>query len=189
MIKTRVFDVLEERGQKQRWLLGALDRAGYRVSEGYLSQIKAGTKQPGRQFIDAVCGVMRMQEDELFYSEGGTEPMAGKTSKTATARAAARASRREKGKINVAIIGVGNCASSLVQGRYFYQDAEPGQLIPGLMHVDLGGYHIRDINFVAAIDIDENKVGHDLSEAVFTAPNNTYKFSDVPKQGVRSPGG
>ncbi|MDP9237072.1 MAG: inositol-3-phosphate synthase [Chloroflexota bacterium] len=93
--------------------------------------------------------------------------------------------KRDKGKINVAIIGVGNCASSLVQGRYFYQDAEPGQMIPGLMHVDLGGYQIRDINFVAAIDIDENKVGHDLSEAVFTQPNNTFKFSDVPRQGVR----
>jgi len=72
-----------------------------------------------------------------------------------------------------------------VQGRYFYEDARPGVLIPGLMHVDLGGYHVRDINFVAAIDIDENKVGKDLSQAVFTAPNNTYKFSDVPHQGVR----
>ena len=92
---------------------------------------------------------------------------------------------RSKDKVRVAIIGVGNCASSLVQGRYFYQDAREGELIPGLMHIDLGGYHIRDINFVAAIDIDENKVGHDLSEAVFTVPNNTYKFSDVPHQGVR----
>jgi myo-inositol-1-phosphate synthase len=126
-----------------------------------------------------------MPEHQLFYTEGGTETMAGKTDKAASKAAARASGRRNDGKINVAIIGVGNCASSLVQGRYFYQDAQEGQLIPGLMHVNLGGYHISDINFVAAIDIDENKVGRDLSEAVFTAPNNTIKFSDVPKQGVR----
>jgi myo-inositol-1-phosphate synthase len=89
------------------------------------------------------------------------------------------------GSINVAIIGVGNCASSLVQGVHFYRDAQPGQEIPGLMHVDLGGYHIRDINFVAAFDIDVNKVGKDLSEAIFTPPNNTEKFTDVPPIGVK----
>ena len=86
--------------------------------------------------------------------------------------------------INVAIVGVGNCASSLVQGVRYYQNANPGDRIPGLMHVDLGGYHIRDINFVAAFDIDANKVGKDLSEAIFTQPNNTYKFCDVPRLGV-----
>jgi myo-inositol-1-phosphate synthase len=89
------------------------------------------------------------------------------------------------GSINVAIIGVGNCASSLVQGVHFYRDAQPGQEIPGLMHVDLGGYHIRDINFVAAFDVDVNKVGKDLSEAIFTPPNNTEKFTDVPSLGVK----
>ncbi|WP_408022423.1 inositol-3-phosphate synthase [Sorangium sp. Soce836] len=87
--------------------------------------------------------------------------------------------------MNVAIVGVGNCASSLVQGRYFYENAEEDQFVPGLMHVNLGGYHVRDIKFVAAIDIDANKVGKDLSEAIFTYPNNTVKFSDVPHQGVR----
>ncbi len=187
MLRTRVFEVLEERGQKQRWLLAELDRRGYRVSEGYLSQIKAGTKQPGRQFVAAVCDVMGMSEQQLFFTEGGVDPMPAKkiTGGSRTRPANRALAKRDKGKINVAIIGVGNCASSLVQGRYFYQDAEPGQMIPGLMHVDLGGYQIRDINFVAAIDIDENKVGHDLSEAVFTQPNNTFKFSDVPRQGVR----
>ena len=190
MLKTRVFEVLEGRGQKQRWLLGELERHGYRVSEGYLSQIKSGVKQPNRQFIDAVCSVFGMAEQKLFYVEGGRQTMAGKTTRQAAktpAKALARAAggKRQKGKINVAIIGVGNCASSLVQGRYFYRDAKEGQLIPGLMHTNLGGYHISDINFVAAIDIDENKVGHDLSEAVFTTPNNTIKFSDVPHQGVR----
>ena len=89
------------------------------------------------------------------------------------------------GKINVAIIGVGNCASSLIQGVYFYRNAKEGESVPGLMHVNLGGYHISDINFVAGIDIDKNKVGKDLSEAIFTLPNNTMKFTDVPPTGVK----
>ena len=87
-------------------------------------------------------------------------------------------------KIRVAIIGVGNCASSLVQGVHFYKDAPEDEFVPGLMHVRLGGYHIGDIEFSAAFDIDKNKVGKDLSEAIFTAPNNTYKFCDVPLLGI-----
>ncbi len=87
--------------------------------------------------------------------------------------------------INVAIIGVGNCASSLVQGVEFYRNAEEGQVIPGLMHPVLGGYHINDIRFTAAFDIDINKVGKDLSDAIASEPNNTIKFADVPHTGVR----
>ena len=87
-------------------------------------------------------------------------------------------------KINVAIIGVGNCSSSLVQGIEYYKDADETQLIPGLMHPRLGEYHISDINFTAAFDIDVEKVGHDLSEAIFRGPNNTYEFSEVPHSGV-----
>jgi myo-inositol-1-phosphate synthase len=89
------------------------------------------------------------------------------------------------GKVNVAIVGVGNCASSLVQGVYYYRKAKENEFVPGLMHVNLGGYHIRDINFVAAIDIDKNKVGKDLAQAIFTLPNNTIKFCDVPATGVK----
>ena len=92
--------------------------------------------------------------------------------------------RPTDGKIRVAIVGVGNCASSLVQGRYYYENAKDGDLVPGLMHVNLGGYHIRDIDFVAAFDVDKTKVGKDLSEAVFAGQNNTFKFSDVPPTGV-----
>jgi len=87
-------------------------------------------------------------------------------------------------KVKVAIIGVGNCASALVQGVQFYKDAKEEDFIPGLMHVNLGGYHVRDIEFVAAFDIDKNKVGKDLSEAIFTSPNNTYTFAEVPHMGV-----
>ena len=89
-----------------------------------------------------------------------------------------------KGKVRVAIIGVGNCASALIQGVHFYQDAKEDQLIPGLMNPVLGGYHIRDIEFSAAIDIAKNKVGKDLSEAIWEKPNNTMKFSEVPQLKV-----
>jgi len=89
------------------------------------------------------------------------------------------------GSVNVAIIGVGNCASSFVQGVHFYREAKDDEFVPGLMHVNLGGYHISDINFVAAFDIDKNKVGKDLAKAIYTTPNNTYKFCDVPKTGVK----
>ncbi|MFH2036964.1 MAG: inositol-3-phosphate synthase [Candidatus Zixiibacteriota bacterium] len=87
-------------------------------------------------------------------------------------------------KVRVAILGVGNCSSSFVQGVEFYKKAKDNDFVPGLMHVNLGGYHISDIEFSAAIDIDKNKVGKDLSEAIFTKPNNTYKFSSVPKLGI-----
>jgi myo-inositol-1-phosphate synthase len=87
-------------------------------------------------------------------------------------------------KVRVAIIGVGNCASSFVQGVHFYRNAKETDFVPGLMHVNLGGYHVNDIEFSAAIDIDRNKVGKDLSEAIFTWPNNTFKFCDVPRMGI-----
>ncbi len=87
-------------------------------------------------------------------------------------------------KIRVAIIGVGNCASALVQGVEYYRNAPEDEFVPGLMHVNLGGYHIRDIEFSAAFDIDARKVGTDLSEAIWAEPNNTIKFSDVPHLGV-----
>ena len=92
--------------------------------------------------------------------------------------------KRQTDKIRVAIIGVGNCASSLVQGVQYYQNAPEDEFVPGLMHVNLGGYHIRDIEFTAAFDVDVNKVGKDLSEAIWSTPNNTIKFSDVPHLGV-----
>ncbi|MGA2533180.1 MAG: inositol-3-phosphate synthase [Candidatus Aminicenantales bacterium] len=88
-------------------------------------------------------------------------------------------------KIRVAIIGAGNCASSLIQGVEYYKNAREGDFVPGVMHVSLGGYHVRDIEFVAAFDIDRNKVGKDLSEAIFSYPNNTTKFSAVPHLNVK----
>jgi myo-inositol-1-phosphate synthase len=87
--------------------------------------------------------------------------------------------------VRVAVVGVGNCASALVQGVAKYTDAAPDEFVPGLMHVDLGGYHVRDIQFVAAFDVDSRKVGHDLAEAIFAEPNNTVRFAEVPTVGVK----
>jgi myo-inositol-1-phosphate synthase len=87
-------------------------------------------------------------------------------------------------EVRVAIVGTGNCASSLVQGIEYYRDAREGDRIPGIMHVKVGPYHIKDIEFVAAFDVDSNKVGKDLSEAIFEEPNNTVKFSEVPQLGI-----
>ena len=92
--------------------------------------------------------------------------------------------RYQKDKVRVAIVGVGNCASSFVQGVQYYKDAHPGESVPGLMHIDVGGYHVGDIEFSAAFDIDADKVGKDLSEAIWAGQNNTIKFTDVPKLDV-----
>jgi myo-inositol-1-phosphate synthase len=92
---------------------------------------------------------------------------------------------RSDDKVRVAIIGVGNCANSLVQGVQFYKDADPDEFVPGLMHVDLGGYHVADVEFTAAFDVTTDKVGKDLADAIWAKPNDTYKFADVPKTGIR----
>jgi len=87
-------------------------------------------------------------------------------------------------KVRLAIVGTGNCASSLVQGLEYYKDADPTEAVPGLMHVDLGGYHIRDVEIVAAFDVDAKKVGTDVAEAILSEPNNTIRFAEVPPTGV-----
>jgi myo-inositol-1-phosphate synthase len=93
--------------------------------------------------------------------------------------------RRSDDKVRVAIIGVGNCANSLLQGVEYYKDADPAQFVPGLMHVDVGGYHISDIEFTAAFDVTTSKVGKDLADAIWAHPNDTYKFADIPKTGIK----
>jgi myo-inositol-1-phosphate synthase len=92
---------------------------------------------------------------------------------------------RSDERVRVAIIGLGNCANSLLQGVEYYKDADPDQFVPGLMHVDLGGYHVRDVEFTAAFDVTKDKVGKDLAEAMWAHPNDTYKFADVPRTGIK----
>jgi myo-inositol-1-phosphate synthase len=111
---------------------------------------------------------------ETLSERLGKEPMSATNGKA----------RRSDDKVRVAIIGVGNCASSLVQGVEYYKDADPGTFVPGLMHVDLGGYHVSDVEFTAAFDVTTDKVGKDLAEAIWAHPNNTIKFADVPKTGI-----
>jgi myo-inositol-1-phosphate synthase len=104
-----------------------------------------------------------------LHGNGGSPPSAG---------------RPDDGKVRVAIVGVGNCANSFIQGVEYYKDADPAEEVPGLMHVDLGGYHVRDIEFTAAFDIDAEKVGKDLGEAIWAGQNDTIKFAEVPRMGV-----
>ncbi len=174
----KLFEVMGRRGHTQRWLLTQLRSEGYRFSETYVSQVKSGAKTPSRRFVEGVCAVLGLPEEELFEVGSDAEPRGAAEEVTMTKAG-------EKGPINVAIIGVGNCASSLVQGVHFYRDARDDESVPGLMHVNMDGYHVRDVKFVAAIDIDANKVGKDIAEAIFTPPNNTYQFTEVPSTGVR----
>ncbi len=181
MLRSRIFDLLEARGQKQRWLLQEMRRRGYRLSESYLSQMKTGAKPPTARFVALSAEIMGLPADELFFDDEGGDV------RDRLGRFASRATKGdgEMDPINVALIGVGNCASSLVQGVHYYRDADENADIPGLMHVNLGGYHVRDVHFTAAFDIDANKVGKDLAEAIYAPPNNTFKFADVPFTGVR----
>src|SRR5256885_6363475 len=87
-------------------------------------------------------------------------------------------------RVRLAIVGLGNCASALIQGIHKYANASPQERVPGLMHVDLGGYHVGDIDIVAAFDVDTRKVGRDVAEAIFSEPNNTVRFAEVPPLGV-----
>src|SRR3954469_8887359 len=128
-----------------------------------------------------------MEQHETTNGHDAGKPSSGTERRTGTAPTSswAGAGRRGDGRIRVAIVGVGNCASSLVQGRHYYENAKDDEFVPGLMHVNLGGYHIRDIEFVAAFHIDREKVGKDLSEAIYAGQNNTFRFHDVPHTGVR----
>jgi myo-inositol-1-phosphate synthase len=105
----------------------------------------------------------------------------GTTANPPSGGQAANNGRAQQEKVRVAIIGVGNCANSFVQGVHYYRDADPAQIVPGLMHVELGGYHVRDVEFTAAFDIDAEKVGKDLGAAIWSGQNNTIRFADVPQ--------
>ena len=113
------------------------------------------------------------------HSNGSDRSQIGQPNGAASKNGAAR---YQSDKVRVAIVGVGNCASAFVQGVNYYRDANPDERVPGLMHVDLGGYHVRDIEFTAAFDIDATKVGKDLGEAIWAGQNNTMKFAKVPKK-------
>ena len=138
--------------------------------------------------------MFRTITDDRRSREVDDRPMSTHTTSTGRASIvnAAALSRADSGNgrhpgnpVRVGIIGVGNCASALVQGVEYYRDAAPEDTVPGLMHVDLGGYHVRDIEFTCGFDIDRTKVGLDLADAIFAGPNNTARFAEVPARGVK----
>ena len=169
---------LAERAGVARWTVT-------RIESGRFSRINWSTMQ---SIVDAL-GVETHEVTEFAGAENRSGAKQEASSPRRTTRMEtnklAGGKRKRGGKVRVAIIGVGNCASSLVQGVQYYKDANPDDFVPGLMHVDLGGYHVRDIEFTAAFDIDVNKVGKDLSKAILAEPNNTIKFADVPNLGVK----
>jgi myo-inositol-1-phosphate synthase len=164
------FDVRFEPSGRKGSVPGASGAVILRVPPELKTRLKVAAEQSASTTNKVVIDTL---SDEL----GRKEPMASTNGKQ-------NGRTRSQDKVRVAIIGVGNCANSLLQGVEYYKDADPTELVPGLMHVDLGGYHVRDVEFTAAFDVTKDKVGKDLADAIWAHPNDTYRFADVPKTGV-----
>jgi myo-inositol-1-phosphate synthase len=163
-------------GRRRKVIPGTSGVAVLRVPAELRRELKAAARRRGTTVNDLALRTLA-EALEIPPGSNGKDPMAS-TNGSAGGRA------RSQDKVRVAIIGVGNCANSLLQGVEYYKDAPDDQFVPGLMHVNLGGYHISDIEFTAAFDVTKDKVGKDLSEAMWAHPNDTIKFADVPKTGV-----
>src|SRR5215211_6276593 len=163
------FDVPFQPSGRRSPIPGASGDVVLRMPTALRHAIKLQAAERGRTMNDVIVEAL---EDQFPF---GKEAMATTNGK----------GRPDDGKVRVAIIGVGNCASALVQGVEYYKAAKGDDFVPGLMHVDLGGYHVSDIEFTAAFDVTKDKVGKDLADAIWAHPNNTVKFADVPKTGVR----
>jgi myo-inositol-1-phosphate synthase len=163
-------------GRRRKVLAGSSPVLLLRVPQELKDEIHAEASRRGSNANDVILTALA---DGLGVPSVSTrkEPMATTNS--------SKHGRRAKDKVRVAIIGVGNCANALLQGVEYYKDASSEDSVPGLMHVDLGGYHISDIEFTAAFDVVKGKVGVDLAEAIWAKPNDTIKFADVPKTGVK----
>ncbi len=148
-----------------------------RVPEDLKHSLEAEATRSGHTVNDVVLRALADGLGVPFASnKGRKEPMATQNG--------SKNGARKKDKVRVALVGVGNCANSLLQGVEYYKDSDPGQEVPGLMHVSLGGYHISDIEFVAAFDVVKGKVGVDLADAIWAHPNDTIKFANVKKTGI-----
>jgi myo-inositol-1-phosphate synthase len=148
-----------------------------RMSSELRDAIQAEARRSGMTLNDVVLRALARELDIPFASNR-KEPMA-------SSNGSQNGLARSDDRVRVAIIGVGNCANSLVQGIHHYRDAVPDDFVPGLMHVELGGYHVRDIELTAAFDVTKDKVGKDLADAIWAHPNDTYRFADVPKTGIK----
>jgi myo-inositol-1-phosphate synthase len=167
-------------GRRRKAIPGAAGAVVLRVPPELRRELKASARRRSLNVNDLVL---------LTLSEALEVPFASnrKDSRMATRNGSPNGNGRARSqdKVRVAIVGVGNCANSLLQGVQYYKDAEDDHFVPGLMHVNLGGYHIRDIEFTAAFDVVKGKVGVDLAEAMWAHPNDTIKFADVPKTGIK----
>jgi myo-inositol-1-phosphate synthase len=167
-------------GRRRKVLAGSSPVLLLRIPQGLKDEIHAEAARAGSNANDVILAALA---DGLGVPSQPKK--AGRDRKEVMATTNGSKNGRAKEKVRVAIIGVGNCANSLLQGVEYYKDASPEDSVPGLMHVDLGGYHISDIEFVAAFDVVKGKVGVDLADAIWAPPNDTIKFADVPKTGVK----
>jgi myo-inositol-1-phosphate synthase len=165
-------------GRRRKVLAGSSPVLLLRVPQELKDEIHAEASRRGSNANDVILAALA---DGL-----GVPQVSNRTGRKAMASTNGRKNgKRAQDKVRVAIIGVGNCANSLLQGVEYYKDASSVDTVPGLMHVDLGGYHISDIEFTAAFDVVKGKVGVDLADAIWAKPNDTIKFADVPKTGVK----
>jgi myo-inositol-1-phosphate synthase len=163
-------------GRRRKVLAGGSPVLLLRVPQELKDEIHAEASRRGTNANDVILAAL---------ADGLGVPSASKRKEPMASTNGSKNGARAKDKVRVAIIGVGNCANSLLQGVEYYKDAKPEDTVPGLMHVDLGGYHISDIEFTAAFDVVKGKVGVDLADAIWAKPNDTIKFADVPKTGVK----
>jgi myo-inositol-1-phosphate synthase len=164
-------------GRRRKVLAGSSPVLLLRVPQELKDEIHAEASRRGSNANDVILAAL---------AEGlGVPAQSNRTGRKPMATTNGKQNGRAKDKVRVAIIGVGNCANSLLQGVEYYKDAKAEDTVPGLMHVDLGGYHISDIEFTAAFDVVKGKVGVDLADAIWAHPNDTIKFADVPKTGVK----
>jgi myo-inositol-1-phosphate synthase len=168
----------ESTGRRRKVLAGSSPVLLLRVPQELKAEIHA---EASRRDTNANDVILTALADGL----GVPSRSASKRKEPMASQNGSKNGARSKDKVRVAIIGVGNCANSLLQGVEYYKDAKPEDSVPGLMHVDLGGYHISDIEFTAAFDVVKGKVGLDLADAIWAHPNDTIKFADVPKTGVK----
>jgi myo-inositol-1-phosphate synthase len=158
-----------------------------RMPDELKDELQAEARRSGQSVNDVVLRALARELDVPFASNrrpaGGQSLGPGRKEQMAS-NGSQNGRARSKDKVRIAIVGVGNCANSLLQGVEYYKNASPGDAVPGLMHVDLGGYHVSDIEVVAAFDVVRGKVGVDLADAIWAHPNDTIKFADVPKTGV-----
>jgi myo-inositol-1-phosphate synthase len=165
-------------GRRRKAIPGAAGAVVLRMPPELRRELKAAARRRGSNVNDLVLITLSEALEIPFASNRKDIPMAS-TAPSSNGRA------RTSDKVRVAIVGVGNCANSLLQGVQYYKDAPDDQFVPGLMHVNLGGYHVRDIEFTAAFDVTAEKVGKDLADAIWAHPNDTIKFADVPKTGIK----